>query len=445
MNEILDNLYRLLTNEHKNGYNDNSAFEGFEKTVTDLCDREFERFKNDQIQKLLLDIKTTAKDYGISEPMTRQGKVTEIGRMLLTLRDLIQNYNLREIKTQRHNSQIEIKERVLQHKQEGKYESAIADLEGILEANPKDTFALSHLAHIYLLMSNFEESNRLIDIALKLDPSNVFANRIKGDILFMEGYLDESALIYEGLINIKPDDPYTYSKLGTIYRKQNKINDALSIINRGLEVDPENPSLHKALGDVYSQLGDDEKAISEYQKAIDIDPEDEYALKGIVLNKSKDKDINISISQLRKVIKIPSHSQNPHLHALLGLYYRWIGQYDLAVSELRESLKLNPDSIYFQTQLAFCYSKAGEYQKTIELLEPIIKIRPKDLLVAQALVKAYINTNRIEDARKLLINVLYMYPKDRFLRSALTKIGKMKTTDTGGKDGRGERRDKIDR
>ncbi|MGB9597608.1 MAG: tetratricopeptide repeat protein, partial [Candidatus Poribacteria bacterium] len=280
MNETLDSLYKLIINEQKNGYRDNSAFEGFEKTITLLCDKESERFENDQIKKLFLDIKITAKDYGLANSIIRQGKVAEIGRMLLSLRDLIQSYHSDET-TQRHFSQLEIKERALQNKQEGKYDSAISELESILETNPEDTFALSHLAHIYLLMGNFEESGRFIDIALKLDPSNVFANRIKGDVLFMEGYFDESASIYEGIINLKPDDPYTYIKLGTIYRKQNKINDALSVIKRGLEIDPENPSLHKALGDVYSQLGDDEIAISEYQKAIDIDPEDEYALKGI--------------------------------------------------------------------------------------------------------------------------------------------------------------------
>jgi tetratricopeptide (TPR) repeat protein len=441
MNETLDILYKLITHEQTNGYKDNSALEGFEKTVSDRCDNEIARFKNEQIHKLFQDIKTSVHDYGIANYSVRQGKITEIGRMLLTLRDLIQNYRPDETMAQRYVSRSEIKERALQHKQEGRYGDAISDLENVLESNPDDTFALSQLAHIYLLQNNLEESNRLADMALKLDPSNVFANRIKGDILFMEGYFEESALIFEGIINLKPDDAYTYSKLGTIYRKQNRINDALSAIKRGLEIDPENPALHKALGDVYSQSGNDEIAISEYQKAIDIDPEDEYALKGIVLSKSKGKDINTAISQLQKVLKIPSHSQNPHLHALLGSYFKQNEQYESAISELRESLKLEPDSIYFQTQLAFCYSKSGQYQRVVELLEPINRMKPKDQLITQALAKAYTNLGRIEDARKLLIDILYIYPKDRFLRAALMKIGKMKA---GEENDRDDKRNKPD-
>lgn len=439
MNETLDILYKLITHEQMSGYKDNSAVEGFEKTVSDRCDIEIERFKNEQIHKLFQDIKTMACSYGSANHSVRQGKVTEIGRMLLTLKDLVQHYRPDETITHRYISRTEIKERALLNKQEGRYNDAISDLENILESNPDDTFALSHLAHIYLIQNSFEESNRLADMALKLDPSNAFANRIKGDILFMEGYLEESALIFEGIINLKPDDAYTYSKLGTIYRKQNRINDALSVIKRGLEIDPENPALHKALGDLYSQSGNDENAVSEYQKAIDIDPDDEYALKGIVLSKSKGKDINTAIYQLQKVLKIPSHSQNPHLHALLGLYFKQNEQYESAITELRESLKLNPDSIYFQTQLAFCYSKSGQYQRVVELLEPINRIKPKDPLITQALAKAYTNLGRIEDARKLLIETLYIYPKDRSLRSALMKIGKIRTGEENDRDDKGNK------
>ena len=424
MSEILDVLYKLITREQMTGYKDSSALGGFEKVINDWCDKELANDSDEQINRIMQDMKLSAQSYGTVSHEMRERKIAEIGRILLNLRDVLQQRSAKALQPQFNRP--DFREKVLIYKREGKYTEALTELDKLLESNPDDVFAISHLAHIYLLQNKLEESGRLIDRALKLEPSNAFANKIKGDIFFVEGNMAESATVFEGLINLKPDDTYAYSKLGTIYRKQDRLENALSILKRGLEIDPEDTALHKALGDVYSQSGNDENAVAEYQKAVEIDPEDEYAFRGIVSSKSKDKDINTAISQLQKVLKIPSHSQNPHLHALLGTYLKQQKQYESSASEFREALKLNPNSIYFQTQLAFCYSRAGQYQRVIELLEPINKIRSRDPLIIQALAKAYTSVGRIEDARKILIDILYVYPNDHSLRSALMKIGRSK-------------------
>jgi tetratricopeptide (TPR) repeat protein len=424
MSEILDVLYKLITREQMTGYKDSSALGGFEHVVSEWCDKELANGDDDQVSQILKDMKRISQDYGTGSIDIRERKIAEIGRMLLNLRDAFQHKPIKVLQAQFNRS--DFREKVLMYKQEGRLTEAITELDKSLESKPDDVFAISHLAHTYLLQNKLEESARLIDRALKLDPSNAFANKIKGDIFFIEGNMNESATIFEGLINLKPDDTYAYSKLGIIYRKQGRLEDALSILKRGIEIAPDDPSLHRALGDVHSQSGNDEEAVIEYQKAVEIDPEDEYAFRGIVSSKSKEKDINIAISQLQKVLKIPSHSQNPHLHALLGTYLKQQKQYETALSEFREALKLNPNSIYFQTQLAFCYSKLEQYQRVIELLEPVNRIRSRDPLIVQALAKAYSSVDRFEDARKILIDILYVYPNDHSLRSALMKVGKPK-------------------
>lgn len=427
MADILDTIYRLITREQMTAYKDSSSIDGLEGIINSLCDKESAIIEDEQIQKMLQDMKQIANNYRQSNIDIRERKIAELGRILLSMRDAYQHLSAsRQSDQKTQTSYPNIKEIALNYKQEGRLSEAISEFDRVLESRPDDDFALSHLSHIYFQQGRLEEANRLIDRALKISPSNPFANTIKGDILFTEGNMAESATLFEGVINLKPDDAYAYNKLGIIYRKRGKNDQAMSILKRGLEINPDNPSLHHALGDVYSQLGNDEEAIAEYQKATDIDPEDEYAFRGIVSRKSKDKDTKSAISQLQKVLKIPSHSQNPHLHALLASYLKREGQYESALAELREALRIKPDSIYFQIQLAFCYSKLNQYDKVIEILEPINRIRPQDPLIIQAIAKAYANTDRLEEARKLLIDILYVYPNDRSLRSALMNIGKPK-------------------
>jgi Flp pilus assembly protein TadD len=312
------------------------------------------------------------------------------------------------------------------YKQEGRFSEAIAEFERALESEPDNHFILSHLAHIYQQQGKLEEASRLIDRALKASPANPFAHSIKGEILFQRGNMEDAAAIFEEVLNLKPDDAYAHSKLGVIYRKQDRTEEAMSVLNRGLEISPADPSLHHALGDVYSQSGKDEEAVAEYQKAVDLDPEDEYAFRGLLSSRAKGRDAKSIISQLQKILKIPLRRQNPHLHALLAKYLRQEKQYEEAAAELRESVKLRPRSLYFQVQLAFCYSKLGQYSRVIELLEPIHRVRQRDPLITKALAKAYAGVGRIEDARRLLIGILHIYPNDRSLRSTLMRLGKSK-------------------
>lgn len=422
INKELEVLYRLITREQTTSYKDNSSQNGFEDFIDNWCDR-LATSNYAQIKSILDDIRTIAKGYGTAKYEVRERKVSEIGRILLTLRDLLadQNENYHEF------NEIDIhKQKGLEYKQEGNFSSAIMEFEKALELKHDDSFALSHLAHIYLGQGKLEESKRLIDQVLKNEPSNVFANSVKGEIFILEGNLVEALEIFDAIINIDPNNTYAHSRLGMVYRKLGKIDEALSILSRGLEIDSNNPSLHHALGDVYAILNRDEESMVEYQKALDLDPEDYYAFSGLVARKAKARDKLSAISQLQKILKIPSHFQNPYLHALLAKYLKSEGQYESAASELRESIKLKPDSLYFQIQLSLCLLKLQDYQKVIDILEPIIKMRPNDVVIIRSLVSAYSNVGRIDDARKLLFNALYTYPNDRWLRKALMKLKRKK-------------------
>jgi tetratricopeptide (TPR) repeat protein len=431
MSHNLEILYKVLTREQTTGYKGSSVMGSFEGFLSGWCDKVLSTNRNEQIQRLLHDMKSMAEGYGSSTPDMRERKIAEMGRMLLSLRDLLQqipdHYDMPDAPGG-YDGPDAHKDRGIAYKQEGRFPEAIAEFEKALEANPDDAFALSNLAHIYLQQGKLEESSRLIDRSLKVNPGNPFAHSIRGEILFGEDNMEEAAVVFEEVLNLKPNDIYAHSKLGVIYRKQGRMEEAASILKRGLEINPDDPSLHHALGDVYAWLGNDEEAVAEYQKAIDLDPEDEYAFRGLLSSRTKGRDAKSNISQLQKVLKIPSRRQNPHLHALLAKYLKQDKQYEAAADELREALKLQPRSLYFQIQLAFCYSKLEQYSRVIELLEPIHRVRPRDPLITQALAKAYAGLDRIEDARRLLIDILYIYPNNRSLRLALTRLGKSKTS-----------------
>jgi tetratricopeptide (TPR) repeat protein len=316
--------------------------------------------------------------------------------------------------------------RGLTHKREKRWDEAIAAFEQTLALNPNDSFALSNLAHIYLIQNNFQQARRLIEKARKSNPSDWFACGLQGDILSRLGDLDSAASAYEEQLALKSDAIYAYINLGIVYRKQGKLDSALSILKRGLEIAPQMPKLHHALGDVYAALGQNKQAMKQYRKAIDLDANDEYAFNRWIACQLKQKNPEDAVAELRQILKIPSRRQNAHLHVLLALQLKNLRRYEEAITELQTAVTLNPNSIYFRQQLAFCYSKNGEYNKVLELLTPIYKMCPRDALLAAALAKAYLNLNEYQQAKKILDNAMKYQPNNFYLRMMAEKLKEAK-------------------
>jgi tetratricopeptide (TPR) repeat protein len=312
------------------------------------------------------------------------------------------------------------------HKRGKRWDEAIAEFEQTLALNPDDNFASSNLAHIYLIQNDLQQAQHFVEMARKSNPNDWFACGLQGDILGRLGDLAGATSAYEEQLALKPDAIYAYVNLGIVYRKQGKLNAALSILKQGLEISPKMPKLYHVLGDVYAALKQNEQAMAQYQRAIELDANDDYAFNRWLACQLKQKNPEAAVIELKQVLKIPSRRQNAHLHVLLALQLKNLKRYEEAIAELQTAVKLNPNSAYFRTQLAFCYSKNGEYTRVIELLNPIYKMRPKDALVAAAMVKAYLNLNERQQAQTILDNSLKHQPNNRYLRMMAKKLQETK-------------------
>ena len=301
-------------------------------------------------------------------------------------------------------------------KKEGRLSEAIVEFEKALELRPSDSFALSNLANIHFIQNDMEQALYFVEKARKASPKNWFACGVLGDILAKSGDLSGAEAAYEEELALNPRAIYAYINLGMVYRKQRKLDAALATLKQGLEIAPENYRLHLALGDVYTKQGECEQAMNSYQRAIDLNPANQYAFNRWLACQIKRDNPEDAATQLKKVLSIPSRSQNAHLHALLGFQLKNLKRYEEAIDEFQIAVKLNPNSVYFRKHLALCHSKNGEYARACELLEPIYKIRSKDALVVAALVKAYLNLHQHEKAQTALTEALQHQPRNRYLR-----------------------------
>lgn len=289
--------------------------------------------------------------------------------------------------------------RVLVHKKANCLDNTIRSFEQCLALQSSDGFALTNLAHIYWMHNHLKLAHEFVEKALKAAPQNRFAIGLCGGILRQMGDLAGAAAAYEEEIANAPQRTYPYLQFGVICRKLGRLQDALKTLQQGIELDPKLGRLHHALGDVYVALRQTEQATGVCQRALDLDPDDEYAFTRWIDLQVRNQSFQQAINQLRQLLKIPSRYRNSHLHAQLGLQLKKQGAYKEATEEIEITVKLKPNSVYFRTQLAFCYSKQEVYHKLLPLLEQVFEILSEDTQIIGAMAKAYFHLGELDRAK----------------------------------------------
>lgn len=86
-------------------------------------------------------------------------------------------------------------------------------------------------------------------------------------------------------------------------------------------------------------------------------------------------DLRTSITSLSKSLSLNSH--DPEAHKILGLDLSFIGRYDLAEQELREAVRLKPDSAEMHYFLGRFHYTRGVYPLARKELEEALRLDPK--------------------------------------------------------------------
>jgi tetratricopeptide (TPR) repeat protein len=139
--------------------------------------------------------------------------------------------------------------------------------------------------------------------------------------------------------------------LALTYHDMGKLDSAKTYYLETLTIDPNLVKAHIKLAKVYDTQGQKEQGLAQYKKVISIDPSYFVA------------------------------------HPTLGPEHSYINIIDVALRELDEKLKNNPDDITSNQTMAKIYFAQGYYGKAANIYRKILKIRPNDSEAKEMLAK----------------------------------------------------------
>ncbi len=183
-----------------------------------------------------------------------------------------------------------------------------------------------------------------LQLATTVDPTNdqAFWNLA---IVHMEMHKFERARDdLQRAIDVNPDVAGYHEKLGTVLMELEDWAGAQERFERALALDDSLFKAHYKLGQVQERVDNPQEALREYTAAIAAGPRfiEAYRSLGRLYADLDYLDQAIQVLQSGLQVVIQGTEDEAHLHHLLGTVFQQQGDYDAAVREFRDALRLMP-------------------------------------------------------------------------------------------------------
>lgn len=241
---------------------------------------------------------------------------------------------------------------------------------------------------------------------IKFRPDNLEAYLMIGKGYLQLRNFSESYDNYAKALLLSPDDARVHYGLGLSLLNQRKFKEAAEELEKAIANKIESKEIYFELGTACEEVQDLNRAAENYLKYVQSQPENLFpgwlklAQTNLKLNQA-DKAINAYREAIR--LKPDDINCNYNLAGLLAT----TGKYEEADAVYRKLIEINPrDAMTYYGQIIQMYDRAGQYDKAIEAAKKIIELNPKHEVAVYNLAIMYYKLDRFEEAVQALNDCL---------------------------------------
>jgi len=198
----------------------------------------------------------------------------------------------------------------------GRHADAVEQYKHALSIKPKYAVANFNLADSLQLLSRFEEAIEASKKHLEIRPNSHRGHFQLGTIHERLRNFEEAKQSYRDVIKIKPDHGFAHYNLARLLAKSQETEQARQAFETAIAVNPMNAKFIEAYGNFFARQDQFERAIEQYKLAI------------------------------------KSDRSYPNVHLNLALALQKLGQFDLAINQLRQASRLFPGDTRFSENIA---------------------------------------------------------------------------------------------
>jgi tetratricopeptide (TPR) repeat protein len=249
-----------------------------------------------------------------------------------------------------------------------------------IEVDPQYLLCYYDLGLSYLVAGRNEEAMEVYRQAVSVAPSNAETHAKLGDCFAWVEELDAAIEEYAISLNLQPEQAGAHRGLARVYMGRDN-EQAVDEWKMAMEFEPGVASDHVELGDIYNNMQRYTDAVEEYQAAIRIDPGNSLAYNRLGWVFSGLGRHEEALEQGKAVLALASNDdsfEKAQGRLLIGVGRAGLTQYNEAMAEFKEAIRLLPDFTYAWYHLGMAQADAGSRSEALETYE-VLKALNEDL------------------------------------------------------------------
>lgn len=304
--------------------------------------------------------------------------------------------------------------RVIFYGSRGWHAQAEQSCKRLLQLAPKNTFAYTVLANVYLATRQSEKEIEIVQRLIDVDPDSPKHRRRLGNLYVRVSRFKDARKQFEKAVELAPADADTRLNLAAYFLRMAQYDLGIEQAKKILEADEKNaqaltilsrcyladrkfdeakealdrltkltgasapgalPFLQRAELDLLE--GKLDEAITRYQEAVKADAKSVQARMGLGMALRRKGRINEALQEFKQVLSIDSTNSQALL--LLANIYRGTGRLDLAYATCEQAIKISPSAPQARFEMAAIQLARKQYEAAIDEYKAVLKANPADL------------------------------------------------------------------
>ncbi len=286
-----------------------------------------------------------------------------------------------------------VNERLIKQKQRlylkmGKIEKAAAELEKLIEANPKEPRYYGLLAEMYEANDMVEEAVQTYERLLEIDPDNPFANLALAKLARKQG---EDINYFENLkkafrnpeVSIDKKIQILYPYIDSIQLNQKMKEEAFTLAEILIETHHDNAKAHAIYGDLLNQDNQKEAALERYKQSIELDESVFSVWQQVFFITSEQENYQELLKYSEEALTL--FPNQPLVYYFNGVANAQLDNYEEAVSTYKQGIRIVSGNKALKAQLyanlGDAYHNLDEHQKSDSAYSKSLKYDPDNVYV----------------------------------------------------------------
>lgn len=258
---------------------------------------------------------------------------------------------------------------------EKEYDSAVNLFKKAIHIDSKYDYAYFGLALALRGLQQFNEAIDNLNIAIQIKSDIDEYYNLRSECYLNLDDIGNALSDVNHSINLFSQNPKYYNNRGICYRRDGLFENAISDFNHSIHLDPDYDLPYFNLAVLYSIKGEWEKSIDFYEKSLKINESNDKAWYYLSLDALEIEDHDLALKSLSNAINLDP--ENDFYYYERALIYREIGSIKRALIDVDNALELFKSDDYYNLK-GLIHVQIEDYQTAVQNFHQAIKVNPQN-------------------------------------------------------------------